>query len=77
MGQAISYAFTSHLRRARETLQIVLRDHPLTPVFIDDRLTERRYGLFQGKNKAKMKHEILICTLRFIGVMTFSPKERG
>lgn len=49
----IDYAFTSHLQRARKTLQIVLKKHPPIPVFIDDRLIERCYGLLQGKNKAE------------------------
>jgi len=51
----IDYAFTSHLRRARKTLEIVLEDHPAVPVFIDDRLIERCYGLLQGKSKRKLK----------------------
>lgn len=53
----IDYAFTSHLKRAKQTLNIVLRDRPIIPVFIDDRLTERCYGLFQGRNKEKIAHE--------------------
>jgi broad specificity phosphatase PhoE len=53
----IDYAFTSHLRRARRTLEIVLQGRPPVPVFIDDRLIERCYGLLQGKGKRKMEHE--------------------
>jgi 2,3-bisphosphoglycerate-dependent phosphoglycerate mutase len=53
----IDYAFTSHLGRARETLEIVLQDRSPIPVFIDDRLIERCYGLLQGKNKSKLEHE--------------------
>jgi 2,3-bisphosphoglycerate-dependent phosphoglycerate mutase len=49
----IDYAFTSHLQRAKKTLQIVLKEHPPIPVFIDDRLIERCYGLLQGKNKSE------------------------
>jgi broad specificity phosphatase PhoE len=46
LGQEkINYAFTSHLRRARKTIEIVLETHPDVPVFIDDRLIERCYGL--------------------------------
>jgi len=53
----IDYAFTSHLRRARKTLEIVLEAHPSVPVFVDDRLIERCYGLLQGKSKRKIAHE--------------------
>jgi len=53
----IDYAFTSHLRRARKTLEIALKAHPSVLVFIDDRLIERCYGLLQGKSKRKVAHE--------------------
>ncbi len=53
----IDYAFASHLKRSRRTLEIVLQNHPYVPVFIDDRLIERCYGLLQGRNKRKMEHE--------------------
>ncbi len=53
----IDFAFTSHLKRARKTLKIVLQNRPQVPVFIDDRLIERCYGLLQGKNKRKIMHE--------------------
>src|SRR4030042_2817814 len=53
----IDYAFTSHLRRARKTLEIVLQDRPQVPVFIDDRLIERCYGLLQGKSKKRVAKE--------------------
>ena len=53
----IDYAFASHLKRARETLEIVLQGHSSVPEFIDDRLIERCYGLLQGKSKIKMQHE--------------------
>jgi 2,3-bisphosphoglycerate-dependent phosphoglycerate mutase len=53
----IDYAFTSHLKRARQTLKIVLETHPPIPVFIDDRLIERCYGLLQGRSKKKLAHE--------------------
>jgi 2,3-bisphosphoglycerate-dependent phosphoglycerate mutase len=55
--ERIDYAFTSHLRRARKTLQIVLETHPAIPVFTDDRLIERCYGLLQGKSKRKVANE--------------------
>ncbi len=50
----IDYAFTSHLKRARKTLEIVLETHPAIPVFTDDRLIERCYGSLQGKSKRKL-----------------------
>jgi 2,3-bisphosphoglycerate-dependent phosphoglycerate mutase len=53
----IHYAFTSHLKRARKTLEIVLHKHPPIPVFTDDRLIERCYGLLQGKSKRKVADE--------------------
>ena len=53
----IDYAFTSHLKRARRTLEIVLEAHPAVPVFTDDRLIERCYGLLQGKSKRKVAEE--------------------
>jgi 2,3-bisphosphoglycerate-dependent phosphoglycerate mutase len=53
----IDYAFTSHLKRARRTLEIVLETHPPIPVFTDDRLIERCYGLLQGKSKSKVAME--------------------
>lgn len=53
----IDYAFTSHLKRARKTLEIVLETHADVPVFTDDRLIERCYGLLQGKSKRKVAKE--------------------
>ena len=53
----IGYAFTSHLKRARQTLKIVLENHPPIPVFGDDRLIERCYGLLQGRSKRKVERE--------------------
>jgi 2,3-bisphosphoglycerate-dependent phosphoglycerate mutase len=55
--EKINYAFTSHLERARKTLEIVLEAHPDVPVFVDDRLIERCYGLLQGKSKRKVAKE--------------------
>jgi 2,3-bisphosphoglycerate-dependent phosphoglycerate mutase len=56
-GAEIDYAFASHLKRARKTLEIVLEGHPAIPVFTDDRLIERCYGLLQGKSKRKVADE--------------------
>ena len=53
----IDYTFTSHLRRARKTLEIVLQDRPQAPVFMDDRLIERCYGLLQGRSKKRVANE--------------------
>lgn len=55
--QEIDYAFTSHLKRARKTLEIVLKKHDDVPVFVDDRLIERCYGELQGKSKRKLAAE--------------------
>lgn len=55
--EAISYAFTSHLTRARTTLDVVLRSHPPIPVFVDDRLIERCYGTLQGQSKIQVSQE--------------------
>jgi len=53
----IDYAFTSHLKRARKTLEIVLETHSAISVFTDDRLIERCYGLLQGQSKRKVAQE--------------------
>jgi 2,3-bisphosphoglycerate-dependent phosphoglycerate mutase len=53
----IDYAFTSHLKRARQTLEIVLRKHRRVPVFIDDRIIERSYGLLQGRSKVWVQNQ--------------------
>ncbi|MFH0896726.1 MAG: histidine phosphatase family protein [Candidatus Bathyarchaeota archaeon] len=55
--EEITYAFTSHLRRARMTLEVVLKTHHDVPIFVDDRLIERCYGLLQGKSKRRVERE--------------------
>jgi 2,3-bisphosphoglycerate-dependent phosphoglycerate mutase len=55
--EKIDYAFTSHLVRARRTLEIVLKPHLNVPVFMDDRLIERCYGTLQGKSKTEIAAE--------------------
>ena len=55
--EKIDFAFTSHLKRARRTLEIVLQPHPSVPVFVDDRLIERCYGTLQGKSKRETAAE--------------------
>ena len=48
-------AFTSALKRAQETLKIILEEIKLTdiPTFKDQALNERHYGDLQGLNKAE------------------------
>lgn len=53
----IDFAFTSHLKRARKTLEHVLDFHPSIPVYVDDRIIERCYGLLQGRSKKRFEHE--------------------
>ena len=55
--EKIDYAFTSHLLRAKRTLEIVLKSHANVPVFVDDRLIERCYGTLQGKSKMTIAAE--------------------
>jgi len=55
--EKIDYAFTSHLLRAKRTLEIVLKPHLNVPVFIDDRLIERCYGMLQGESKIAIETE--------------------
>jgi 2,3-bisphosphoglycerate-dependent phosphoglycerate mutase len=55
--EKIDYAFSSHLKRARKTLEVVLETHPDVPVFVDDHLVERCYGLLQGESKIKVANE--------------------
>lgn len=56
-AERIDYGFTSHLERARRTLEVVLEPHSRIPVFTDDRIIERCYGLLQGKSKRKIANE--------------------
>jgi len=56
-SEKIDWAFTSHLKRARKTLEIVLKPHPDVPTFMDDRLIERCYGTLQGKSKVEVAAE--------------------
>ena len=53
----IDYAFTSHLRRAQKTLELVLEARLPVPLYIDDRLIERCYGLIQGRSKRRVALE--------------------
>ena len=47
--KTINYAFQTRLSRSRDTLAIVLRNHPeCRQIFTDDRLIERSYGDLAG-----------------------------
>jgi len=55
-GYTFDIAFTSVLKRAIHTLEIILREMDLNiPVNKSWRLNERHYGLLQGKNKDEMR----------------------
>jgi 2,3-bisphosphoglycerate-dependent phosphoglycerate mutase len=53
----IGLAFTSSLRRAKQTLGHILVYHPETKVRVDDRIVERDYGELSRKSKAKFARE--------------------
>jgi 2,3-bisphosphoglycerate-dependent phosphoglycerate mutase len=53
----IDYAFSSHLKRAKQTLKVVLKDREPVPIYIDDRLLERCYGLLQGRKRKEVEGE--------------------
>jgi len=47
----IDVAFCSHLTRSKQTLRIVLKNHPeCKKIIVDDRIIERSYGLLSGKS---------------------------
>ncbi len=56
----IEYAYTSVLKRAKETLAIILKELNLThiPIVEDVALNERDYGIYTGKNKWEIKDEV-------------------
>jgi 2,3-bisphosphoglycerate-dependent phosphoglycerate mutase len=49
------FAFTSLLKRAEESLELILKelDHPNVPIARSQALNERNYGMLQGLNKAE------------------------
>ena len=53
-------AFTSNLRRAQETLRLMLETLGKTdvPITRDAALNERDYGVYTGKNKMEIKSEL-------------------
>lgn len=57
-GYTFDIAFTSVLKRANRTLEIVLKEMNLDiPVNYSYRLNERHYGALQGLNKDEMKNK--------------------
>jgi 2,3-bisphosphoglycerate-dependent phosphoglycerate mutase len=52
-------AYTSVLKRATETLEIIMKENGITklPVTKNEKLNERNYGDLQGKNKDEMREE--------------------
>jgi 2,3-bisphosphoglycerate-dependent phosphoglycerate mutase len=58
-GYSFDAAFTSNLKRAQKTLDIILNSIGQTdiPLIKDERLNERHYGDLQGKNKDEMREE--------------------
>jgi len=55
----IDKAFTSGLKRAQETLDIILKNLGIqVEVVKDKRLNERDYGIYSGKNKWEVKEQI-------------------
>ncbi len=56
-NERIDRAYSSSLKRARQTLTHILKYHPKTQVFIDERIIERDYGELSRKSKAKYARE--------------------
>lgn len=55
-GYIFDVSFTSILKRANRTLEIVLKEMNLNiPVYYSYRLNERHYGALQGLNKDEMR----------------------
>jgi 2,3-bisphosphoglycerate-dependent phosphoglycerate mutase len=52
-NKKIDIAFTSSLKRTKDTLAYILKYHPNTKIIVDDRLIERDYGDLTRKSKAK------------------------
>lgn len=53
----IDLAYTSPLKRAKQTLNHILKFHPNAKVIEDERIIERDYGDLSGKSKEKYKKE--------------------
>ena len=48
----IDVVFCSPMKRARQTAKIVMKYHKKVPIFYDERLRERDWGVFDGKPEA-------------------------
>ena len=59
-GETIDMAFTSDLKRAQHTLEIILKEigKEDIPVFKDKALNERSYGDIAGLNKAELAEKV-------------------
>ncbi len=57
---SIHKAYSSNLKRAKETLEIIKNTLKITdlPTIADQSLNERNYGIFTGKNKWQVKTEV-------------------
>jgi 2,3-bisphosphoglycerate-dependent phosphoglycerate mutase len=53
----IDLVYTSPLKRAKQTLEHILKYHPDTKVTEDGRIIERDYGDLSGKSKEKYRRE--------------------
>ena len=54
-NERIDIAYTSPLKRSKQTLKHILKYHPETKVVVDKRIIERDYGELSGKNKDKYR----------------------
>ncbi len=59
-GITFDQAFTSKLKRAQQTLEIILKEigQPDVPTIQTEALNERDYGIYTGKNKWEVKEEV-------------------
>ncbi|MFA5034097.1 MAG: histidine phosphatase family protein [bacterium] len=56
-GKNINIAYTSPLKRAKQTLKHIIRYHPETKVIIDKRIIERDYGELSRRSKVKFRRD--------------------
>ena len=56
-GKRIDVAYTSPLKRTKQTLKHILKYHPETKVIVDGTIIERDYGELSRKNKKKYERE--------------------